>query len=111
MNVKDFAKKYQLKVLTDQLEDRIFTGVYVSDLLSYAIANAKMDGIWVTIQEHINIVAVASLKECAAIIVAENRKIEDHVINKAASENIMLLSSEKDIFEICTWLSKELADE
>ncbi len=58
-------------------------GGYVSDLLSCVMAGAKAGNLWVTLQAHINIVAVAALTEVAAIIFTENAQPEPEVIAKA----------------------------
>ena len=49
------------------------TGGYVSDLLSDVIANSRQGDLWVTLQIHLNIVAVASLKEIAGIVIVGGR--------------------------------------
>ncbi|MBN2853272.1 MAG: AraC family transcriptional regulator [Clostridia bacterium] len=107
MRIKNFAEKYKLKILTDQLDDRDFNGVYISDLLSYAIANVQKDNLWITIQDNINIVAIASLKECPVILIAENNQVSESVITKAVDEDIMLVQTEKKIYELCEYLILE----
>ncbi len=71
-------------------EDREFAGVYTSDLLSDAMANAVYEGILVTIQAHKNTVAVGTLKDLAAIVVCNNRPIPADMIEAAKDEGIAL---------------------
>ena len=75
-------------------------GGYVSDLLSDVMANAKAGDLWVTLQTHQNIVAVASLKEIAGIIIIGGRRPEKDTLAKAEEENIPILISELPAFEI-----------
>jgi len=79
---------------------REFTRGYVSDLLSDVMANAKAGDVWVTLQVHQNIVAVAALKELAAIILIGGRQPEKLTLAKAEEENIPLLLSDLPAFEM-----------
>ncbi|HYB19771.1 MAG TPA: DRTGG domain-containing protein [Thermodesulfobacteriota bacterium] len=77
-----------------------FTGGYVSDLLSDVMANAKAGDVWITLQVHQNIVAVATLKELAAIIIIGGRQPEKQTLAKAEEERIPILLSELTAFEV-----------
>ena len=69
MKVKDVVEALNLKVLSGaQGLDKDVEGCYVSDLLSDVMGNAEMGNIWVTLQTHKNVMAIASLKELAAVI-------------------------------------------
>jgi hypothetical protein len=76
------------------------TGGYTSDLLSDVIANSKQGNLWITLQIHQNIIAVAKLKELAGIIIVNNRKPDEDTIGKAKEENVPLLCSAEMAFEI-----------
>lgn len=76
------------------------TGGYVSDLLSDVIGNASEGNIWITLQTHQNIVAVASLKEISAIILVKGSRPEADTISKSNAENIPVLSTDADTFTI-----------
>jgi hypothetical protein len=94
MNIKELVKKFGLKILTEIYEpDREISGCYSGDLLSDVIANAHKDNIWITMQTHLNIVAVAGLKELAAIIIVMNRLPDKDTIDKAKEERITILGS------------------
>ena len=102
MNLQEIINHLNLTVLT---EPRDFTmiqpeGGYTSDLLSCVMAGAKNNYLWVTLQAHINIVAIAALLEIAAIIVTENAKPDAATISKANEQGIILLSTPKPTFEI-----------
>lgn len=75
-------------------------GGYASDLLSDVIANCQAGSIWVTLQIHVNIVAVASLKEMSGIVLINNRQPDDDTVKKAEAENIPILVSQLPAFEL-----------
>ena len=80
--------------------DKDIEGGYVSDLLSDVIAHSKKGDIWITLQGHPNIVAVAKLKELAGIIIISGRKSEAETIKKAEAEGIPIMTSELPAFEL-----------
>lgn len=102
MNLQRIIKHFDLKVLT---EPRDFTGMaatggYSSDLLSCVMAGAKKGNLWVTLQAHLNIVAVAALNELTAIIITENAQPDEATIAKANQQGIILLSTPQTTFQI-----------
>jgi predicted transcriptional regulator len=80
--------------------DREVSGGYASDLLSDVMANARAGNVWVTLQVHQNIVAVASLKELAGIIIVNGRRPEPEVLAKAEEESIPIMLTGMQAFEI-----------
>jgi predicted transcriptional regulator len=74
--------------------------MYIGDLLSWVMGRAKQGSAWVTIQGHVNIVAVAELKEVACVIVAEDAEIAQDTADKADAEGIPLLRTERDAFSV-----------
>lgn len=101
MKLKEIIKKLKLKVLTaqDNLQLEV-TGGYTSDLLSDVIANSKKGNLWITLQTHQNIIAVAKLKDLAGIIIVNNRCPDEETLQKAREENVPLLISEEIAFII-----------
>lgn len=108
MKVKDIIEKLQLKVLagSEGLENEA-AGVYISDLLSWVMSNGNKGNVWITVQAHPNIIAVASLLEFSCIIVPEDVEIEEITVEKANGENIPILQSNESGYELCSKL-KEL---
>lgn len=76
-------------------------GGYVSDLLSDVMGNAHPGDVWVTIQSHLNIVAVAALKEFAAVIVCGGAVVDEPVLDKARAEGVVVLTTDMTSFEAC----------
>ena len=98
-NLKDLVEKLNLKVVSGEI-DRNVNGGYSSDLLSDVIANAQKDDLWITLQIHINIVAVANLQELAGIILVNGRQPEEATLKKAKQEKIPILLTDLPTFEI-----------
>jgi hypothetical protein len=90
----------QLTPPTD-LEDKVdITQGYASDLLSDVLAHAPVDGILVTLQVHLNVIAVASHAGLRAVIFTCGRIPDDDIIERAAEEGLSLYGSAADTFEI-----------
>ncbi len=101
MKLKEIIEKLQLKVLMDQDKlDMEVTGGYTSDMLSDAIANSKEGNLWITLQTHQNIIAVAKLKDLSGIIIVNNREPDEDTLQKAKEENVPLLGSEETAYEV-----------
>ena len=102
MNLDQIINELDLKIITKQ---KVLNEVnpelgYVSDLLSCVIAGAPHHSIWVTIQAHPNIVAVAALAEISAVIITEDAVPDQTTIAKANDEGITLLSTPKTSFYV-----------
>ncbi len=76
------------------------TGGYTGDLLSDVMANAREGDIWITRQVHQNIVAVATLKDLAAIILVNACEPAKDTLEKAIQENMPILVSDLPAFEL-----------
>ncbi len=81
--------------------EREVTGGYAGDLLSDVIAHSGQGHVWVTIQVHVNIVAVAVLKEHAAILLANGRTPPEETIRKAGEEGVAILASDLPGYALC----------
>lgn len=107
MTVFDIFKSFELNVRAgkDRLHEEV-TGGYASDLLSDVIAHSRKGNIWITIQTHPNIVAVATMKELAGIILTGGREPDADTIKKAEEEGMPILISPLLTFELVGKLYK-----
>lgn len=101
MKIIDLVNKLGLEILSgeDGL-NRTVLGGYTSDLLSDVIANAQENNIWITLQTHKNIMAIASLKDLSAIIIINGNKLEEDTREQSNIENIPILGTNEKAFEI-----------
>ena len=102
MDLQEIIDSLNLRLLT---EPKDFTHIhptsgYSSDLLSCAMAGAHHGGVWVTLQSHINVVAVAALLELSAVIISENATPDAATIEKANDEGITLLATARPTFSV-----------
>jgi len=92
MRVKDLVKKYDLSVAAGKSGlDREVRDGYCGDLLSEVMGNAPAGCAWMTVQGHQNIIAVAVLREMAAIIITGGQKPDSETIQKADHEAMPVL--------------------
>jgi predicted transcriptional regulator len=75
-------------------------GGYASDLLSDVMAHAAPGDLWITLQTHQNIVAVAVVKELAGIVVVNGREPDEDTVAKAEEEDVPLMTSDRSTFEL-----------
>ncbi len=102
MNLQRIIDHFNLTVLTKPRDFANIkaTGGYSSDLLSCVMAGAKKGNLWITLQAHLNIVAVAALNELAAIIITEGAQPDEITIAKADQQGIILLSTPETSFQM-----------
>ncbi len=102
MTLTELIDALGLEVLTDARDFRgasIRVG-YASDLLSRVLAEAPHHGVWVTLQAHANVVAVAAVLELAAVIISSGSRPDPDTIAKANEEGIPLLATEASTFSV-----------
>lgn len=101
MNVNELVEKLNLIVVAgaDGL-DREITGGYSSDLLSDVMGHAEAGMVWVTLQTHKNVMAIASLKELAAVVLVKGFQPDPDMLEQAKEEGIPVLSTRLSAFEI-----------
>ena len=56
---------------------------------------------WVTVQTHLNVIAVAVLSDMACVILPESIEMEKESLDKAVSEGMCVLQSPLSGYEIC----------
>ncbi len=100
MKLNDLVNELSLEVKTfkEGLQNEI-AGAYVSDLLSDVMGNSKKGDVWITLQTHLNIVAVAGHAGLAGIIIVGGRQTPDAVMQKAEAEKITIMSTPLSAFE------------
>ncbi len=103
MTVREMVSKTKVKVLTGEKGlKREITGGYCGDLLSFVMAHAQSGQVWVTIQSHINVIAVAQLVGISCVVLAENQSMDEDVLDKAREEEIVVATTPLTSFEFIT---------
>lgn len=102
MNVKEFSEKIGGRILTGAgNSERQISGIYCCDLLSWVMSHAARGSAWITVHNHVNIVAVAALTEISCIIIPEGIEAEESTLKKADAEGIIIISTDMSAYEIC----------
>ncbi len=97
MELKKIIDQLGYEVLVEGNDQPISEG-YTSDLLSDVMGNCPEGSLWITIQRHMNVIAVAQLKKIAAIVLVNGIKPDDPVRERAKDEGIYLLSTKDSSF-------------
>jgi len=100
MKLADIIRDFSLHPFTSCPEDRDIRDVYVSDLLSDVMAHARENSLWITLQTHLNIIAVAAMKNMPAIVIVNGRKPDGETRQRAESEGVALLGTEATAYEV-----------
>jgi nucleoside permease NupC len=105
LKVHEIAAQLQLDVLSSANLFHPISGGYASDLLSCVMASAKAGNVWVTLQAHPNVVAVASLLDLAAVIITEGIVPDEETAHKAREEAVNVLTTRKDTYTVVSELA------
>ncbi|MEW8958840.1 MAG: DRTGG domain-containing protein [Moorella sp. (in: firmicutes)] len=101
MRLREIVERLHLQVLSgEKALDREVTGGYCSDLISDFMANGTPGCLWLTLQTHMNVVAVALLTGAAGVVFTGGRGIPPEVCRKAEAEGLPLLQTPHSTFEM-----------
>lgn len=112
MNLQKVVEKTEARIITGEDETaRECRGFYVSDLLSDVMGHAGEGQVWLTIQTHSNVVAVALLLNLAAVLFTAGAEPDAATIEKARTEGVVLLATPLPTFEAAGRLYQALTEE
>lgn len=101
MLVKDTVNEFGFKfVAGEKHSEKEISGISCCDLLSWVMGHSKSGDAWITVQTHLNIVAVASLMDIACIIIPESIEVDEETIVKANEEGIPIVSTDLKAYDI-----------
>lgn len=100
MKVTDLVENLQLKPFTDDIGlSRDISGGYTSDLLSDVMGNVDDGDVWITLQTHKNVIAIASLRDVAAVVLISGNTPDEDMLEQAKEEGIPVLGTDMSCFE------------
>ena len=102
MNIKDIAEKSNLDFIVKKDSD--IKSAYICDLLSIVLNKVKPGSIWLTVQAHKNIIAVAKMAEIPAIVICDGFAVDQDTLDAAMKEDIALLITNKNAYELSCML-------
>jgi serine kinase of HPr protein (carbohydrate metabolism regulator) len=102
MIINDLIEKLNLKVFNKNANLKLeVKGGFVGDLLSHVMGNSNEGQIWITVQTHKNVLAIASLNDLSAVVLIDNQQPDAKMLEAAEEEGIPVLGSNKAAFELC----------
>lgn len=101
MKLKDIAGRlsWELKTRNVPIEAEVKTG-YASDLLSDVLANSIEGDLWVTRQTHLNIVAIAVMRDLSGILISSGAEPDPDTLEKAAEKMVPIFRTTLPTFEV-----------
>lgn len=101
MKVSDLVRELNLTVFCGEAGlDAEISGGYTSDLLSDVMGHIDEGMLWVTMQTHQNVVAVATLKDAAAVLIVNGASPDEETLEKGKEEDVPLLGTPLSAFEV-----------
>jgi predicted transcriptional regulator len=104
MKLQKIVEELDLKIMT-RMEDKDVQGVFISDLLSDVMTSANAGDLWLTVQTHHNIIAVANLVNTAAVVVTHGKKIPEETLSLGQRYHVVILSTPHSIFDLAAKLN------
>lgn len=89
-----------------QGETREITSVFTCDLLSWAMGRAREDCAWCTVMGNVNSIAVATLSDCACIVLCHDAVLMDDAKERAALEGVPVFTTQMPAFEAGVAIAK-----
>jgi predicted transcriptional regulator len=101
VTVAEAAEKIEGTIVAGAaVSNREIRGGYASDLLSDVMGNSREGDLWVTLQKHVNTVAVAQLNGLAGIVLVNGRQPDPDTASRAEELGIPIISSPLQAFDI-----------
>ena len=100
MTVNELAEKLNLKPLagTGGNQNEVLT-CYCGDLLSWVMGRAREGSAWLTVMGNINAIAVATLTDCACIILTEGAPLDEDARQRADIQNVPVYMTDLNAYE------------
>lgn len=101
MKLKNLAEQlgWELKTQNVPVEGEVSTG-YASDLLSDVLANSIEGDLWITRQTHLNIVAIAVMRDLSGILLVNGAQPDPDTVEKAMEKMVPIFRTTLPTFEI-----------
>src|SRR5512144_2542509 len=101
MKLKELADElgWELKTQTVPADTDVKTG-YASHLLSDVLANSIEGDLWVTRQTHLNIVAIAVMRDLSGILLVNGVQPDPDTLEKAMEKRVLIFRTPLPTFEV-----------
>nr|WP_201756903.1 DRTGG domain-containing protein [Isachenkonia alkalipeptolytica] len=107
VKVKDLLKEENFRIIAgEEGIEKELQGVYIGDLLSWVMAHLQENEAWITIQSHVNVIAVGVLNDAACILLAEGASLDEDAKKKANEENLAVIETNLTAYELAVKVNK-----
>lgn len=107
MTLQEVADVLQATVFSGQPHlDKPVSSGYASDMLSEVMAHARAGQLWLTVQTHLNVPAVAVLLDLGGIVITGGNQPEAAVIAKGNETGMVIMTTSYNTFEAIALLCK-----
>jgi hypothetical protein len=106
VRISDICEALGAEVHAPGTPDKIISRATVGDLLSFVMGGDSEGAAWVTIQTHLNVAAVAVLKDMPVIILASGRPPAADLVTRCAEEKIALITAGDSVYGVCLKLGR-----
>ncbi len=102
MTVRQLANVLNASTVAECDFDRQIIGGYAGDLLSFVMGRAMPDCAWYTIMTNVNVCAVATLTDCAVVVLCEDCQPDEMLVTRAKSQGINVIATSLDMYQAIT---------
>ena len=106
MTVNDLLKIEGFSSAVTPDPEREISGVYIGDLLSWVMGKAKSGDAWITIMSNVNVLAVATLTDCACVVLSEGVELCGEILETAKQKGINIIYTSKSSYEAAIALNQ-----
>lgn len=100
MTIQELADACGWKLLAGaEGQDNEVNGCYVGDLLSWVMARAQSGNVWLTVMGNINAIAVATLTDVSAIVLAESAALDSEAAQRAEMQGIPVYGCTENLYD------------
>lgn len=108
MIIEDLKQHPEFNFIVEADLKKEVSGCFIGDLLSWVMAKGQPGNIWVSVQAHLNVVAVALLREFSCLIVCDGASIPEETIQKCKEEELNLIATDLSAYEVSKVLNNLL---
>jgi hypothetical protein len=104
MTLREVCEKVGGEIIVD-VEDAKAESVYVGDLLSDVMGHASDDSVLITVQNHLNTIAVCTLAGIEVIVICHGRPVPPDMAEAAKREGVAIVTTPLSQFAASVALS------
>jgi hypothetical protein len=97
VRIREIVEKLGLEHVCGDLNTEVEHG-FTCDLLSEVLGKAQPSTLWITVQSHVNIIAVATVVGIKGIVLCDGHEYEKDTVKKAEENGVVLLKSQENSF-------------